>query len=87
MLVNYGLGLTEIGFWRYLIASEVAMIPMNAIWVGSAEFAYRTVLRGDIPWRLFGIITAASILLAIVGFFGKRLTKALRTNRVSEGAP
>lgn len=46
-VLNYGLGLTGIGFWRYLLWSELAMIPMNAVLVlGSDLFFYHALARG-----------------------------------------
>src|SRR5690606_9521742 len=52
-LINYGLGLTRISFGTYIAASEVGMIPANALLVGLAGSLYRFVVRGETPWWLF----------------------------------
>jgi uncharacterized membrane protein YdjX (TVP38/TMEM64 family) len=46
---NYGLGLTRIGFWRYLAWSEVGMIPVNALFVLGLDAILRAV-SGNMSW-------------------------------------
>lgn len=72
-LVNYGLGLSRISFWQYLLASELAMIPMNAAWIWSAESVYRIVLRGETPWGLLAVTSALGIALVVLAHVGRRV--------------
>lgn len=45
-VINYGFGLTGIGFWRYALWSELAMIPMNAVLVLGSDLFYHAMARG-----------------------------------------
>ena len=72
-LVNYGLGLTTISFWKYLLASELVMIPMNAILILGSHALYRIIVRGEASWVLIGSSTAAALLVLGLGYFGKRV--------------
>ena len=40
VVVNYGFGLTRIGFWRYLIWSALGMIPSNVALIMGANLFY-----------------------------------------------
>lgn len=71
-LINYGLGLTRISFGTYIAASEVGMIPANALLVGLAGSLYRFVVRGETPWWLFAATLGAALLILLLGVFGKR---------------
>jgi hypothetical protein len=44
-MVNYGFGLT-ITFWRYLVWSSLAMIPMDAFLVMGADAFYDATTYG-----------------------------------------
>lgn len=67
VLVNYGFGLTGIGFWRYLGWSALAMVPSNAVLVLSAHFFYDATMRGAVSWPVAGASAAAAVvLLALV---------------------
>jgi uncharacterized membrane protein YdjX (TVP38/TMEM64 family) len=70
--VNYAFGLTQVGFWRYLLWSELAMVPMNALWVLGSDGVYSSVSRGEVPWATFGIAVAAAVLVLGLGYLGKR---------------
>jgi uncharacterized membrane protein YdjX (TVP38/TMEM64 family) len=75
--VNYALGLSRVSFWKYLVASEIGMIPMNAVWVWSAASVYRIVLRGEIPWALLGITLGAALALFGLIHLGRRIFGAI----------
>jgi uncharacterized membrane protein YdjX (TVP38/TMEM64 family) len=79
-LVNYALGLSRVPFWKYLLASEIGMIPMNAVWVFSATSVYRIVLQGEVPWALLGITLGAAVVLALLAYFGRKLVDAVNGN-------
>jgi uncharacterized membrane protein YdjX (TVP38/TMEM64 family) len=62
-IVNYGFGLTGIGFWRYFGWSELAMVPMNAVLVLGAGIFYDAATRGTPSWPLLGAAAAAALVL------------------------
>ena len=71
VLNNYGLGLTRIGFWRYLAWSEVGMIPMNALLVLGTDSVLRAV-SGRMSWALTGLAVVAAGAIAVLAVFGRR---------------
>ena len=79
-LVNYALGLSRVPFWKYLLASEIGMIPMNAVWIWSAESVYRIVLGGEIPWALLGFTLGAAVALVALVYLGRKIVDAVNGN-------
>ena len=71
-VVNYGFGLTAIGFWRYVLWSELAMIPMNAVLVLGAGVVYRAIMRGATSAPLLVVVGLAGLLLATLAVIGRR---------------
>ncbi len=70
---NYALGLTKIGFWKYLLSSLVVFIPMTAVLVLGANALYGALVRGEISWNLtIGTVIAGVIILSL-GAVGKRV--------------
>ena len=77
-VVNYGFGLTRIGFWRYLVWSIVAMIPSNVALVLGASLFYDATTRGTFSWSMAAAVVAglASVALVAVARRGwPRLTR------------
>ena len=68
---NYGLGLTRIGFWRYLAWSEVGMVPMNALLVLGTDSVLRAV-SGNMSWALTGIAAVAAGAITVLAVLGRR---------------
>jgi len=68
---NYGLGLTRIGFWRYLAWSEVGMIPMNALLVLGTDSVVRAV-AGNMSWAVTGLALVAAGAIAVLAVLGRR---------------
>ena len=68
---NYGLGLTRIGFWRYLAWSEVGMVPMNALLVLVADSVLRAV-SGNMSWAVTGLAVVAAGVIAVLAVLGRR---------------
>lgn len=66
--VNYGFGLSRVPFWRYLLASELIMIPMNVVWVGVAGGVYATVAGGEMPWAILGWVTGFGLVLVAISW-------------------
>ena len=73
-LLNYALGLTQIRFWHYLLATYICMLPgaMAYTWLG---YAGREALTGG--EGMIQAILMALALLAMVAFL-PRLIKRLR---------
>lgn len=70
---NYGLGLTRTPFWTYLIASELGMVPVNALFVGSANTLYVFAVRGETPWWMLAATAGAGVAILLFGWLGKRM--------------
>lgn len=68
---NYGLGLTRIGFWRYLAWSEVGMVPMNALFVLGMDTVLRAV-SGTMSWAVTATAVAAAGAIAVLVLLGRR---------------
>jgi uncharacterized membrane protein YdjX (TVP38/TMEM64 family) len=67
VVVNYGFGLTRIGFWRYLIWSALGMIPSNVALIMGANLFYDATTKGIVSGPLLaGAVAAAGIVIAIV---------------------
>lgn len=71
-VINYGFGLTGIGFWRYLGWSLLAMVPMNALLVLGADLFYRAAAWEAISWPQLGVAAAAALLVLAVVAGGRR---------------
>lgn len=71
-VVNYGLGLTAIPFWRYTAWSLLGMIPMNVVLVLGADLFYTVATRGTVPRPLVAVAVAALLLLAGLAAAGRK---------------
>lgn len=69
---NYALGLTRITFWRYLLISEIIILPMNAVWVFGANSLYSALTTGEIPWWILGAAVAGGLFILVLGYVCKR---------------
>ena len=76
-VVNYGFGLTRIGFWRYIGWSIVAMIPSNVVLVLGASLFYDATTRGHLSWLIAAVVTglASVALVAVARRTWPRLTR------------
>ncbi len=69
VVVNYGFGLTRIGFGRYFWWSAVAMVPSNVVLVLGARAIFDAITRGVVSWPIVagtigaGIISGALVVL------------------------
>ncbi len=70
--VNWALGLSRVSFGRYLLASELAMIPLNVVWVLSAGTVYTTFVRGEVPWGILLPSSGAAVGLGALMWIGRR---------------
>ena len=73
-LLNYGFGLTRVGFWQYTFWSWVCMFPGTVLYVVAGDAAVKGI-QGKVPWNL--ILVAVGILLALI-FIGKGLKQRVR---------
>jgi uncharacterized membrane protein YdjX (TVP38/TMEM64 family) len=66
-VVNYGFGLTGIGFWRYFGWSVLAMAPMNVLLVAGAGVLVDAATRGGAawPWLAAAGVAAAAVLVLV----------------------
>ena len=81
-LLNYALGLTGIGFWRYVAASWVGMLPGTVLYVMiGATFGPRGRPGGLGPWSWAAVLVAT---LAATVYVGRLAKNALR---LPEAAP
>ena len=71
-VVNYGFGLTGIPFSRYVLWTELAMIPVNAVLILGADAFYVAAIRGTVPWPLIAVAAAAAALVARLVALGLR---------------
>lgn len=88
--VNYAFGLSRMSLWKYLVTSELVMIPMNVVWVFSSAAVYRAAIRGETPWAITLGTLGAALVLAAVGVLAYRATRGRATEaspspRVEEG--
>lgn len=82
VLSNYGLGLTRIGFWRYLAWSEVGMVPVNALFALGVDSVLRAV-SGDMSWAVTALAALAAGTVAVLGALGRRRWVAARDVSIS----
>jgi uncharacterized membrane protein YdjX (TVP38/TMEM64 family) len=75
-IVNYGFGLTGVSFWRYILWSEAAMVPMNALLVLGADVFYNAATRGTVAWPLIGGVAVSALLVAGLAALGLRTLRS-----------
>jgi uncharacterized membrane protein YdjX (TVP38/TMEM64 family) len=80
-VLNYGFGLTRVGFWTYLFWSWLCMIPGTILYVVGADTLTKALETGEVPWGLVLALAAAIIAVTfIVRFARKRLKEAEDTD-------
>ena len=77
-LLNYGFGLTRFGFWKYLLASWVCMLPATAFYVLGVTGAFGAIRQGAVPWPIVGAFAAALIVMLIAAVVAKRSWSKMR---------
>jgi len=60
-VVNYGLGITGIGFWRYALWSALAIVASDSILVFGTDALYDVLTRGALPWPVLGSLALALV--------------------------
>lgn len=68
-LLNYGFGLTKIGFWTYVFWSWLCMLPMTVVFVVGTDAVVQAISTGEIPWSLLtGALVMGVVVFALVRF-------------------
>ncbi len=74
-LLNYGFGLTKVGFKTYLFWSWLCMLPGTVLYVVGGDVVVKTIMRGKLPWVLIGVLAAVIVLLGVLVSFAQRRLK------------
>ena len=77
-LLNYGFGITRVGFWKYLLATWVCMLPATAFYVLGITGAFGAVRQGSVPWPIVGGFAAALIVMLTAAVVAKRFWNKMR---------
>lgn len=73
-LLNYGFGLTKVGFWPYAFWSWLCMLPGTVLYVVGADALAKGLSEGKVPWPLVGaLVVILTVLVAIVKIARKKL--------------
>jgi len=80
-LLNYGFGLTRVGFWTYVGWSWLCMLPGTILYVVGADALVRAVAEGRVPWAALAAVAAAAVVLAVLG---RRLRQRFQLDQVHE---
>jgi uncharacterized membrane protein YdjX (TVP38/TMEM64 family) len=75
-LLNYGFGLTRIGFWTYVFWSWLCMLPMTVVFVAGTDAVIQAITSGEIPWKLVGGVL---LLLFVILIFVRLARRKLRS--------
>ncbi len=83
-LLNYALGITQVRFTQYVLASWVGMIPGTVLYVyfGSVALNIAELFSGNLPesdasvWLFYGGLTATLVLTVVVTRFATRALNA-----------
>lgn len=83
-LLNYALGITQVRFTHYVLASWVGMIPGTVLYVyfGSVALNIAELFSGNLPesdasvWLFYGGLTATLVLTVVVTRFATRALNA-----------
>ncbi len=75
-LLNYGFGLTRVGFWKYLVVSWACMLPATAMYVLGVGSLLGVIRQGKISWGLaVGFGVALITMLAAVALAKRSWSK------------
>ena len=77
-LLNYGFGLTRVGFWKYLVVSWACMLPATAMYVLGVTGALGAIRAGRVPWPIVGGFAVALIVMLTAAVVAKRSWNKMR---------
>ena len=76
-ILNYSFGLTQVGFWTYVLWSWVGMLPGATFVVLTSAAVFSALARGQVPWFLIYAAVAAGLGVAmLVAVVQKRLRES-----------
>lgn len=71
-LVNYGLGLTNVRFWTYVLWSWLCMLPGTILYVVGTDAVIQAIVSKKVPWTLVGIVICTGVLLVVLVRFTRK---------------
>ena len=74
-LLNYGFGLTNVGFWQYVFWSALCMIPGTVMYVAGSDTVFSFFQDGAINVRAALAVLASVIALFVLGGLMRRRMK------------
>ena len=77
-LLNYGFGITRVGFWKYLAATWVCMLPATAFYVLGVTGAFGAIRQGTVPWPIVGGFAIALLVMLTAAVVAKRSWNKMR---------
>jgi uncharacterized membrane protein YdjX (TVP38/TMEM64 family) len=86
-LVNYGLGLTNVRFWTYVVWSWLCMLPGTILYVVGTDAVIQAIVGKKVPWTLAGIVIGTGILLVVLVRFARKRLHEEKQSDTNEDAP
>jgi uncharacterized membrane protein YdjX (TVP38/TMEM64 family) len=86
-LVNYGLGLTNVRFWTYVIWSWLCMLPGTILYVVGTDAVIQAIVSKRVPWTLVSIVIGVAILLVMLVRVARRRLLEEKKSESNEDAP
>ena len=83
-LLNYGLGLTRVRFWTYVLWSWICMLPATVLFVVGGDAIMAALAEGRVAWSLLAVLAGAGLLLVLLTYHARRW---IRTLERSAGDP
>ena len=80
-LLNYGFGLTKVGFRTYVVWSFVCMLPGTILYVVGSAAVAEAVREGKVPWLL---VLVVAMILGIIVVLGRQARKKLKEDEGPE---
>jgi uncharacterized membrane protein YdjX (TVP38/TMEM64 family) len=74
-LVNYGLGLTGIPFWRYALWSILSLVPVDAALVLGANALYEAAAAGASPPFAGTLVLGAGLMILMIAVWRRLLPR------------
>lgn len=71
-VLNYGFGLTGVGFWTHLLLTWVCMIPGTILYVVGADAIVQWLESGLVPWPLVAVAGGLLIVLTWLGIYVRK---------------
>jgi uncharacterized membrane protein YdjX (TVP38/TMEM64 family) len=71
-LLNYGFGVTGVGFWTYIVYSWLGMLPGTFVYAAGGSAIMQALREGRVPWMWLGIVLGGLLVLVTVAWYVKR---------------